>query len=169
MKEREAQRESADASIRALDKELDTITDLRIRSILDDDEFMRRRLDLTRVRLGLVEKRDALVDEVDWIDPLRTLLSFNDRAIEYFHEGNDEQKRLILKTTSSNARLSDRILSIEARKPFILRGQIPTKSEMRRFVHDVRTLFELSNEECRNALGNVRTILGDDGALTSRR
>ena len=162
VKEREAQRESADASIRALDKELDTITDLRIRSILDDDEFMRRRLDLTRVRLGLVEKRDALVDNVDWVEPLRTLLSFSDKAVEYFSGGDDAQQRLVLITTSSNPTLSDGILSIEARKPFVQWGSNPTKSGMRRFVYDVRTLFETNARECQDMIADIQRIAGQD-------
>ncbi|HYM60760.1 MAG TPA: recombinase family protein [Thermoanaerobaculia bacterium] len=163
MKEREAQRASAEASIRAIDREIDALTDLRIRGILGDEEFMKRRLDTTRARLGLVEKRDALVENVDWIEPLRTLMSFSDKAVEYFRRGNDEQKRLILKTTSSNPTLSDRILSIEARKPFVQWGQNTTKSEMRRFTLDVRTLVERDDEDVRATLANARTILGTGG------
>jgi DNA invertase Pin-like site-specific DNA recombinase len=166
--EREAQQVSAQANVRAIDRELDTLTDLRVRSLLSDDEFTRKRLELTGRRLSARQFLSHLNDEVDWIDPLRTLLSFNDRAIEYFHEGNDEQKRLILKTTSSNARLSDRILSIEARKPFILRGQIPTKSEMRRFTLDVRTLVETKDEDLTEILSDINKILERHATRSAR-
>lgn len=120
---------------------------------------MQRRLDATRARLGLVEKRDALVENVDWIEPLRTLISFSDKAVEYFRRGNNEQKRLILKTTSSNPTLSDQILNIEARKPFVQWGQNTTKSEMRRFTLDVRTLLETAREDFSNVFANIRRIV----------
>lgn len=161
-KEREAQRESANASIHAIDKELETVTDLRIRSILDDDEFMRRRLDLTSVRLGLVQKRDAFVENVDWIEPLRTLTSFSDKALEYFARGDDAQKRLVLITTSSNPTLSDGMLSIQARKPFVRWGSDPTKSEMCRFTLDVRTLIETHDMECQDIMANINKIVGQN-------
>ncbi len=129
--EREKLRQSAEAGVRSLDKELDTLTDLRVRSLLSDDEFTRKRLELTSARLNAVQQAGLLHEEPDWIEPLRTLVSFSSKAVEYFSEGDDAQKRLVLNTTSSNPTLSDRILSIEARKPFIQWADKPTKSEMR--------------------------------------
>jgi site-specific DNA recombinase len=130
--ERDAQKASMGASVAAFDKELSTLTDLRVRSLISDDEFTTKRLDLTRARLS-VKQQLAIVDEdQDWIEPLRTLISFSNKAVEYFRGGDDEQKRLLLVTTSSNSTLSNRILSIEAKKPFVRWGPTPTKSEMRR-------------------------------------
>lgn len=115
--EREAQRTSAEASVRTLDRELDTLTDLRVRNLVTDDEFTRKRLELTGARINVRQQVAELTEDVDWIEPLRTLIAFSNKAAEYFSGGNDEQKRLVLITTSSNSTLSDRILSIEAKKP----------------------------------------------------
>jgi site-specific DNA recombinase len=159
--EREKQRVSAEASVRTLDRELETLTDLRVRSLLSDIEFTNKRLELTTARLNAVQQVDLLQEEPDWIEPLRTLMSFSNKAVEYFSGGDDEQKRLILKTTASNPTLTDRILSIEARKPLIQWGSQPTKSEMCTFTHDVRTLVETSNKEFSDIVAGIRKIVLD--------
>ena len=160
--EREAQRVSAETNIRTLDKELDTLTDLRVRSLLSDDEFTRKRIELTRTRLSVLQQVTALRDDPDWIEPIRTLVSFSNRAVEYFCGGDDAQKRLILIMTSSNSTLSDRMLSIEAKKPFVQWGQNPTKSEMRRFTLDVRTSVKSNDEGLSEILADVRKIVARD-------
>ncbi|MGH7593133.1 MAG: recombinase family protein [Gemmatimonadales bacterium] len=159
--EREKQRESAEANVRTLDRELETLTDLRVRSLLSDDEFTRKRLELTTARLNVVQQVGLLQEAPDWIEPLRTLVSFSDKAVEYFSSGDDAQKRLILKTTSSNPTIKDRIVSIEARRPFVIWGSQPTKSEMCTFAHDVRTLVETSDEEFSDIVASIRRIVLD--------
>lgn len=130
--ERESQQASAEESVRRMDREIDTLTDLRVRNLISDEEFTKKRLALTSERLALRQQVSQLTEEPDWIEPIRTLVSFNNKAVEYFLGGDDEQKRLILTITSSNPTLSDRILSIRAKKPFVQWGRKPTKSEMRR-------------------------------------
>lgn len=159
--ERENQRQSAQATVRTLDRELETLTDLRVRSLISDEQFTRKRLELTSARLNAAQQVDLLQEEPDWIEPLRTLISFNNRAVEYFSGGNDAQKRLVLKTVASNPTLSGRILSIEARKPFVRWGNQPTESEMRRFTLDVRTLVETGDHELSDIVANIKKIAGD--------
>jgi DNA invertase Pin-like site-specific DNA recombinase len=157
--ERDSQRASVHASVGTLDKELETLTDLRIRSLLTDEEFTRRRMKLTRDRLSLVQQLQFLEETQDWTEPLRTLVLFSSQAVEVFKRGDSEQKRLLLKTTSSNPTLSNRILSIEARKPFVQWGNKPTKSEMRRFTLDVRTLVENRDKAFANILSDIKKIM----------
>jgi DNA invertase Pin-like site-specific DNA recombinase len=160
--EREAQRVSAEESVRKMDREIDTLTDLRVRGLLSDDEFTRKRLALTSARLGVRQQVSRLDEDPDWIEPIRTLVSFSNKAVEYFHGGDDEQKRQILITTSSNSTLSSRILSIEARKPFVQWGQKPTKSEMRRFTLDVRTLVKANDEGFLKILSDIQKVVARD-------
>jgi site-specific DNA recombinase len=157
--EREQQRQSAEASVRTLDRELETLTDLRVRDLLSDSEFTKKRLELTSARLNVVQQVGLLQEEQDWIEPLRTLVSFSNKAVEYFSDGDDAQKRLILKTTSSNPTLSDRILSIGARMPFVQWGIEPTESEMCRFTRDVRTLVETCEKEFSDIIASIRKIV----------
>jgi site-specific DNA recombinase len=160
--EQEIQRQSAEGGVRTLDREIGTLTDLRIRDLLSDDEFTRKRMELTTARLRMVQQVAALQEGPDWTEPLRTLVSFNNMAVDYFSGGDDLQKRLVLKTTSSNSTLSDRILSIEARKPFVQWGKQPTKSEMRRFALNVRTLVMSKDEQFIKILANIRKIEDSD-------
>jgi DNA invertase Pin-like site-specific DNA recombinase len=157
--ERETQRRSAETGVRTLDREIGTLTDLRVRDLLSDDEFARKRMEMTTARLRMVQQVAALQEEPDWTEPLRTLVSFNNMAVDYFSGGDDLQKRLVLKTTSSNSTLSDRILSIEARKPFVQWGNEPTKSEMRRFALNVRTLVKSNDKGFLEILASVKEIV----------
>lgn len=161
LNEREAQRISVDASVRSLDKELDTLTDLRVRSLLLDEEFTRKRLELTRSRLNHLQQLEMLSEVQDWGEILRTLISFSNQAVEYFRGGDDSQKRLLLVTTSSNPTLSGRILSIGAKKPFVQWGNRPSKSQMRRFVLDVRTLVESNDKNFSDIIANIKKIVGE--------
>ena len=163
--EREAQRASAEASVRTLDRELETLTDLRVRSLLSDDEFTRKRVELTGARLSVRQQVSQLKEDSDWIEPLRTLISFSNKAVEYFSGGDDAQKRLVLITTSSNSTLSDRILSIEAKKPFVQWSPNTTKSEIRRFICDVRTFVESNDKDFSDIIANIRNIMAasEDG------
>ena len=161
LNEREAQRVSVEASVRRLDKELDTLTDLRVRSVLSDDEFTRKRLELTRSRLNHLQQREALAEIQDWGESLRTLIAFSNQAVKYFRCGDDAQKRLLLLTTSSNPILSGRIVSIGARKPFVQWGNRPSKSQMRRLGVDVRTLVESNDKDFRDIIANIKTIVGE--------
>lgn len=155
----EMQKASVEASIRSVDKELDTLTDLRVRSLLSDDEFTRKRLELTRTRLNHLQQREALAEVRDWGEPLRTLVSFSNQAVEYFLGGDDAQKRLVLVTTSSNPILSGRKLSIQARKPFIQGGNRPSQSLMRRLGVDVRTLVESNDKDFADIIANIKKIV----------
>jgi DNA invertase Pin-like site-specific DNA recombinase len=115
-KELEVARHNARTS--ALDEveaQLKELTSLRLRRMLDDEEFLRdrQRLETERRRLqersGKNENRFELVREV---------ISFSKLAAEWFLRANDQQKRLILTIAGSNFRLSGKILSIQAAKPF---------------------------------------------------
>lgn len=162
--ERESQRTSIQSSVRALDKELDTLTDLRVRSLLTDEEFTRKRLELTRSRVNLGQQLEELSGERDASEPLRTLISFSNQAVELFNGADDSLKRLLLKTTSSNSTLRDRILNIQARKPFVQWGKEPTNTELRRLGVDVRTLVESNDKDFLDIIANIRTILSSSVA-----
>jgi hypothetical protein len=153
--------------VRALDKEIDTLTDLRVRSLLTDEEFTRKRLELTRSRINLGQQLEELSGERDASEPIRTLISFSNQAVELFNGADDSLKRLLLKTTSSNSTLSDRILNIQARKPFVQWGKEPTNTELRRLGVDLRTLVESNDQDFADIIANMKTIMS--ASESSRR
>lgn len=161
--DRESQHAAVTAEIVRLDRELKALTGLRLRDLIDDDEFLREREDLSGRRLALVERRSCLEEPVNWIEPLDLFVSFSNRAADCFRRGDPAMRRLILETVGSNLLLRDGKLSIEARKPFVRRGAEAPNSELCTVTLDVRTLLESRDPEFAHILANIRRILEESG------
>ena len=121
-REREAGNSLKNSVQLALDtcqRNLDNLTKLRYRELIQDEEFIQQRAQLTRERMGLQQRLEAL-DAEQWIEPSRNLFLFSNRAVFWLTHGTAHEKRLILATVGSNLSLSGKKLSIDARKPFEL-------------------------------------------------
>lgn len=121
-------------------KSLDNLTRLRIRDQISDAEFQTQREELQRERLHVEQNLTRLDNETEWLEPARLFVSFSNRAVSWFQAGDSETKRLILTTVGSNLSLSDRILRIEAKKPFHQWDGTATIPQVLAVVEDVRTL-----------------------------
>jgi site-specific DNA recombinase len=108
-----------EAGINRIDHEQIVLTGLRLRELIDDDEFTKQRADFTTRRFALTYRKDSLREPGEWIEPSEMFVSFCNKAVDCFQRGDTTQKRLILKTVGSNLFLRDKKLSIEARKPFV--------------------------------------------------
>lgn len=128
--DRESQLAAVTAEIARLDRELKALTGLRLRDLIDDEEFLREREDFTKRRLALVERRSSLEEPVNWIEPLDLFVSFSNRATDCFRRGDPAMRRLIVETVGSNLLLRDGKLCIEARKPFVRWGAEAPNSEL---------------------------------------
>lgn len=101
--------------------QLDTLTQLRIRNLITDEEFSHQRQQLRQTRAGLQERLEGVRS-----NPPRPLaltsqtFSFAHRARQWFLAGDLETKRTILDALGSNLVLRDKKLTIEARTPFRL-------------------------------------------------
>jgi hypothetical protein len=118
-KELEASRiKSVSAAIDAIEKQLRELTGIRLRSLIDDEEFQgeRRRLETEQACL-----KDRLAEHVSGnpIELFGDLVSFSKQAVEWFLQAESDGKRLIVKTALSNLVLTGKNLSIEAVKPFV--------------------------------------------------
>jgi hypothetical protein len=158
MAERDSQRSSLTTSIAAVEGELRTLTGLRLREMIADDEFVRERGRLEEQRLRLAQRRDAVAKIRDWIEPARELIAFSSRAAELFSGARPHIKRLILETVGSNRTLNGKNLSIEARKPFRDRPSPESISTMCTFVEDLRTFYNSGDPEYRQVLANIKRI-----------
>ena len=69
--------------------------------------------------------------DVNAIEPWETIFSFSSAAADWFRAGTPEVKRLILKTTGSNPSLTDKILNVEAKKPFFRGTEITAFTHLR--------------------------------------
>ena len=101
-------RESLEKALAACARSADTLTKLRYRELISDEEFVRQRAELNREELTLKE-RLATLDTEDWIEPSRNLFLFSNRAVFWLTHGTTTEKRLILSTIGSN-------LTVKAKK-----------------------------------------------------
>lgn len=127
------------ATISDTERQLSNLTDLRIRSMIDDTEFETKRLALSQTLTRLQENLRHAEKSSNSFEPQSLLLMFSNRAIDWFDQGDDEVRRKILETVSSNPTLMTKKLNIQARKPFAVRSVSPTLSVLRAERMDVRT------------------------------
>jgi hypothetical protein len=134
------------ARIRKVQQELSTLTDLRVRNILDDGEFLTRRNKL-RIEIAALEQtiEERQGRGPGWLETVNALLSLSKLAVFWFENGNAQQKRQILSALGSNCTLSNKTLNIEAME---LLKRIPKTQDipgMLAFRDDVRT-FSMTHE-----------------------
>jgi hypothetical protein len=91
---------------------------LRIRDLLTDGEYLVQRKELQQQAVRMDQNLKSLDNVENWSEPARELISFNNRAVSGFAEGDPQTKRLILAIVGSNLSLKDRQLNIDAKKPF---------------------------------------------------
>ena len=92
-------------------------------SLLSDAEYAARRGKLMKEKATMEFQLNGGESQVD--QPLHQsaqAFEFADAVRERFITGDTEAKKLILQTMSSNLTLKDKILSIEAKKPFFILG-----------------------------------------------
>ncbi len=124
---------------RQVERELENLTTLRLKDLIGDEEFARRREALDRERLRLGQKPDTDREPGRPIELLESLLSFSAGLKNRFLIGNGATKRAILQTVGSNLRLSAQNLSIDVHKPFRKWSTQPDLPTMCTFMEDVRT------------------------------
>ncbi len=117
--QQEQQASSVNRSLEQTRKELRALVDLRVRSMIDDGEYLERRHALQKEEMRL---RQAAIQRAMepplWLELARSVILFRKYAADWFSAGNLEDKRLVFQTVGSNCVLSDKILSIQAKNPF---------------------------------------------------
>lgn len=101
-------------------KELDELLTCKIRKLISEEEFSRKRESLIQEKYRLkelVDDRDSHFDEV--FEFGTQAFQFAEAARRTFAHGSVDEKRQILKYTGSNLVLSDGKLSIEPKKPLL--------------------------------------------------
>jgi hypothetical protein len=94
---RQSARESLERTLESLTRENDNLVSLRLRDLLTDEEFVRRRKELELKQLQTQERQSLAGDPGFWLEPSKLfLIKFNNRAVFWFSEGDLQTKRLIL-------------------------------------------------------------------------
>lgn len=123
------------------ERNLATLTDLRVRGLIEDTEYIARREKLRADIARAQEKVAAKLDRKDeWFEPARLVLSFSKLAISWFERADAAQRRMIVAAVGSNLTLLNRIFSIEAVEPFTLVPKSPDILQLCSFVESVRQM-----------------------------
>ena len=91
-----------------------------------------------------------------------TIKSFSGIAVKQFRRGEIAVQRNILNIVGSNPVLTSGILSIEAAKPFRAWPSLPTNSQLRAYVEDVRTLCEENDTAFLQKIELMREVIARD-------
>ena len=142
MRSRGQDQESLDRSLKGCQRKLDNLLQMKLRDLLTDEEYISQKSALVKTRMKLETKIvDAAKGPQLWFEPSERLLFFLTLAKDSFRGGDDDQKREILQSVSSNLLLKDKNLLIEAKKPFKIRDRTRGNSTGLGLVDDVRTFF----------------------------
>lgn len=153
---RDARLRSLQAAVDRAQRSLDSLTDLLLRDLINDAEFTRKRAELQQEALHLRSRLAKAEDEPDAFEPLTDLISFRNRALDWFQRGDARVKRTICEIIGSNPTLAGKKLSIEARRPFVLVGDCRNGSNLRTAVEDVRKLVD--DPEFQQIVGKIRRL-----------
>jgi DNA invertase Pin-like site-specific DNA recombinase len=126
-------------------RNIDSLTKMRYRELISDDEFTRQRAALMQERTKLNQRIEQLNGE-QWIEPSRNLFLFSNRAIYWLTHGTTTQKRTILATIGSNPTLMAKQLSIHAAQPFSILQENRSFTTLWTIVNDVRTFFQTESD-----------------------
>ena len=106
-------------------KKRDNLTELKLKSLIEDEEYSAKKEEIRASELVLTALIEKLEKESNaGMEEMESLLKFGSTAVEVFINGTLEQKRMILSCLGSNLSLKDKILHIELEKPLLLLNEI---------------------------------------------
>lgn len=114
-----------------LEREIQNLTRAYTRELIGEKEFLTERNRLTIERAECEKALSAQDDLAGRFELFGKLVSFGKTAQKRFVEGTPAEKRGVLLAVGSNFFLDDRVLRIEAKKPFQLVLERPTFPTMR--------------------------------------
>jgi site-specific DNA recombinase len=130
---------SLEAALHSNEGQRNELTDLRLRGLLSDSEFIAKRAELQGEDAAIRQKLEDARERAASLEPFADFISFSNRAADWFRQGNGEAKRLILEIVHSNLSLKGKTLNIEAKKPFLAVVRSDLSPSQLTDVEDVRT------------------------------
>jgi site-specific DNA recombinase len=110
-------RNSLEKAINDCRKRILNLNTMRVRELIDDNEYLESKKDLLKEKASLETNQNADLKAIS-INQTRETFNFAAGALKRFREGTPEEKRSILQNIGSNPSLKDKILIIKAKKPF---------------------------------------------------
>lgn len=140
-KEERARALAVKNALQSAEKELDELLTLRLRGLIDDGEFEKKRGKLLLEKSGLEEKvLDPAGKRLKALEQAGQTCRFAHNLSDRFKYGTLDEKKIIVQTVGSNTVLKDGKVDLEPVKPFTYFVDSAQKSRWRTIVNDVRTL-----------------------------
>lgn len=118
------------------------LTDMRLRDLIDDEEFARRRRNLAEEGSQLTGQLEGFESRSNlWLERVEEAFSFCRTARDRFANGSPAEKRQILQIVGSNLILHNKKLTIQPDEFFQSVQKSVETQEWLRLLEDVRTLF----------------------------
>jgi DNA invertase Pin-like site-specific DNA recombinase len=144
---------SQGAALTEIVKQLKELTSLRLRRMVDDEEFVqeRQRLENTRTSLGKAPDPTFTGKLIELLDVVERV---SIHAARWFQRADPERKQKILKTVCSNSTLMGKKLSIQATKPLVTGSNVIGSRNLWAVVDEVRTF----DREGKRLLADLRRV-----------
>ena len=157
-----AARRAISDALKGIETQLSNLTSMRLRDLLTDEEYQKTRASLLHEHLKLSQAQEQNKEGDAWFEPSQLLVSFGEILLSRFTQGDCATKRLILEIVGSNLVLTDKKLSIEAKKPFRGLSKIDSHSSLCATLKDVRTLIETGDSEMQSVITGIRKLIAND-------
>lgn len=118
-RQRLAEKRSAEKALRDTEAWLTNLRHLHVRGRFSQEEFEQEEREIRQEQFRLQESLSQIEVATSQFEFEEMLDSLSEQAIFRFETGDSRQKRLIVRAVSSNTVLEDKVLRIEARKPFV--------------------------------------------------
>ena len=142
-KSRQTVDRSLDEAHRDVQKQIDTLLQVRLRGLVTDEEYASKKQTLVSEKLRLKERLTDTEGRADrGLKLFEQAILFANLAPKRFAEGTMPEKREILMALGSNLFLNDRTLRIQLQKPFHLIGEGRQNVSWCTLVDGIRTFFE---------------------------
>jgi hypothetical protein len=156
--EASARKRSLGTALDGITAELSELTGLRLRNLVTDHEFLSKRQEIQLEQLRLIQQLKRMHTEAARFEPVEDLILLSKHAASWFARGDNQSKKLIIETVSSNLSLRDKILSIEAKKPFRPWSNAGSNSQLLAVINDVRTFLSTDDDNVKRIIQNMRLL-----------
>lgn len=110
---------SLERALADCEKKLKTLNQMRLKELIDDEEYKREKIPLLNDKLSLEKNNKKNYQKIS-IDQTRSRFVFAAEALNRFINGSLEDKRYVLAHLGSNPALRDKIFTIETDKPLLM-------------------------------------------------
>jgi len=163
----ESQKISIRRALEQSERELSNLISLRLRELVDDTRFMGERSKIEQQKLRLQQELERSDRRSETFEPERSLISFSEKALQWFRAGDMEAKRLIFDCVCSNPILKDKTLKLEAKKPFRSIAECTTVPGLCGYRNEIRTSYANHDPELLGVLSNIKRLEAKFGSRTA--